>query len=364
MRTTYPSFLLRVAHCCRSMGAAIAAGCLALGLCACSASNSQNTTASDANLARTQQQVQKLHSHAVSFIGIGPFGGFLSALESDTRDTLSQVGYSVSYSSTNRKDHLAQVEQFEKALNGKPDAIILAPTQNTGWRGELLKAQSAHIPVILIAHHLSRGEERLATTYVGPSDTWAGRQCAKYVDLLYSHGLRSDKDARSADPAVLNGVVLAGATGQRQSEERTKGWANRIKRNNHIHVLSTVPGDWTQGSAYTTMAGLLSQYSERDIRFVFAESDAMGIGATEAISDAGLTSRIHVVSIDGTKAGLQAVIDGSIDRSVEYNPLIGSKVSETLTRILEGKKVAREVTVPSQVFDANAARAALPTRKY
>ncbi len=90
----------------------------------------------------------------------------------------------------------------------------------------------------------------------------------------------------------------------------------------------------------------------------------MAIGAARAISDASKSGTIHVVSIDGTKAGLQAVINGSIDRSVEYNPLIGQKVSETLTRILQGKTVPDEVTVASRVFDAKAARGALPTRKY
>jgi ABC-type sugar transport system substrate-binding protein len=359
-------------HILRSASALIASLGLLVGLAACSSQPQQQTTASDARLAQTQKQVQSLQSKSIAFIGIGPFGGFLSALESDTRDTLAQVGYSVSYSSVNRKNHLAQVEKFEQALSSRPDAILLAPTQNTGWAGELRKARRARIPVILVAHHLSKKEEKLVTTFVGPSDIWAGRQAASYIASLYDNGLRSSNDTTAADSDAssdagadgLNGVVLAGPTGQRQSQDRTDGWDDRISQNTDIHVLTSVAGDWTQDTAYATMTGLLAQYADRDLRFVYAQSDAMAIGAARAIADAGKSGTIHVVSIDGTKAGLQAVINGSIDRSVEYNPLIGQKVSETLTRVLQGKTVPDEVTVSSRVFDAAAARAALPTRQY
>ncbi len=355
----------RVRHPLRTAAAALAALCLLTGLSACSSQDTGDDTASDARLAQTQKQVQQLDSRSVAFVGIGPYGGFLSALESDARGTLSQVGYSVSYTSAARTNHLAQVEQFEKALASKPDAIILAPTQNTGWAGELKKARTARIPVVLVARRLTPTEEKLATTYVGPSDVWAGRQAAVYINSLYATGLRSNDDTSSdKDDDGLNGVVLAGANGQRQTQDRTDGWDDRVTKNSHIHVLATVAGDWTQDSAYTGMNGLLAQFSNRDLRFVYAQSDAMAIGASRAISDAGKSGTIHVVSIDGTKAGLQAVINGSIDRSVEYNPLIGQKVSETLTRILQGKTVPDEVTVASRVFDAKAARGALPTRKY
>lgn len=348
----------------RLVAALTAAGAL-FALSACGQQDQVEDTASDQALARTQRQVQQLDSRSVSFIGIGPFGGFLSTLESDARSTLQQVGYSVSYSSVNRKDHLKQVEQFDKALSSSPQAIILAPTQDTGWTGELQKAKKAHIPVIIVAHRLAKNEQKLATTFVGPSDAWAGRQAALYVQNLYATGLRSEDDqSADASPDGLNGVVLQGPIGQRQSEDRSEGWNSILARTPSIHVLSGVPGDWTQDTAYTTMAGLLAQYSARDLRFVFAQSDAMAIGAVRAISDAGKSGQIHVVSIDGTKAGLQAVINGQIDRSVEYNPLIGQKLTETVTRLLQDKKIPAEVTVASRVFDAQAARAALPTRQY
>ena len=349
----------------------IAATALLIGTTSCSSTDADDDTLSDEQLAQTQQQVQQLRSKSVAFIGIGPFGGFLSALESDARDTLSQVGYSVSYSSVNRKNHLAQIEQFEQALTNKPDAIILAPTQNTGWAAELRRARQAGIPAILVARHLTPAEEKLATAYVGPSDVWAGQQAANYIVSLYNHGLRSHPSDATADGTngpnasnSVNGVILAGATGQRQTNDRTEGWNDVIRHNKNIHVLSTVAGDWTQDSATTSMAGLIAQYRSSDLRFVFAQSDAMAIGATRAISNAGLREKIHVVSIDATKAGLQAVIDGSIDRSIEYNPLIGEKVSETLTQILQGKAVDADVPVESQVFDASSAREALPTRQY
>ena len=53
----------------------------------------------------------------------------------------------------------------------------------------------------------------------------------------------------------------------------------------------------------------------------------MAIGAIEAMKAAGLKpGDIKIVSVDGTRGGFQAMIDGWIQADVECNPLLGPQV--------------------------------------
>ena len=92
----------------------------------------------------------------------------------------------------------------------------------------------------------------------------------------------------------------------------------------------------------------------------------MAFGAIQAIEEAGLKpgKDITIVSIDGVKEALQAVIDGKLNCTVECNPLFGPKVYDLVDKIVAGEKVPRVQYNKDELFDSTNAAQSIATRQY
>ena len=113
------------------------------------------------------------------------------------------------------------------------------------------------------------------------------------------------------------------------------------------------------------MTGFLKTEGRR-IRVLFAHSDTMALGAMEAIEDAGFKpgSDILVISIEGSRKGLEAILAGKLNVSVECSPLLGPQLMAVVRDIAEGKPVPRRVITQESVFTRENAGQALPGRAY
>jgi ribose transport system substrate-binding protein len=96
---------------------------------------------------------------------------------------------------------------------------------------------------------------------------------------------------------------------------------------------------------------------------VYAHNDEMAIGAIAALEAAGKKpgKDIIVVSIDGEKDALQAIVDGKMGASVECNPRFGPKAFETLVKYANGEKIDGKLINPDKFYDSSNAAAELPT---
>jgi galactofuranose transport system substrate-binding protein len=66
---------------------------------------------------------------------------------------------------------------------------------------------------------------------------------------------------------------------------------------------------------------------------------------------------VIVVSVDGTRAALQAVIEGKLLATVETNPRFGPVAFETIARYARGEMIEPWVVIPDRFFDrTNAAQ--------
>lgn len=340
----------------------------------------------------------QLKNKTIAYIGIAGVGAFARHAREDIQRFVTAGGFSLTTDHMlNSNDPLEQVSAFDKAISARVAAIILYPAEQTGWQEELEKARVAGIPVIVVGSPVQTthdghsavdtttagdttassgtstnadtttnknkqktdGEEEapLVASFVGPSDEWAGEQAAEYVNSLHA----SEKDAK------LTGLVISGALGSPQAQGREKGWESKLSSS--VQVVETQHGDWTRQSGHDLTADILARHPSTPIDFIFAANDSMAIGASQAAQEAGITPQI--ISIDGTRAGLQALVNGSLSRVIEYNPQMGVDTLRALTAVLGHRldpekypTVPRVYRVPSQIFTAASARAALAYRKY
>jgi ribose transport system substrate-binding protein len=96
----------------------------------------------------------------------------------------------------------------------------------------------------------------------------------------------------------------------------------------------------------------------QQITAVYAHNDEMAIGAIQALKGAGMKpgKDIRIVSVDGERAALQAIIDGDMNATVESNPRFGPLAFETLQKIRNGEKVPPKIILPDRFFDASNAK--------
>ena len=91
----------------------------------------------------------------------------------------------------------------------------------------------------------------------------------------------------------------------------------------------------------------------------------MGIGVIAALQAAGVKpGDLKIVSVDGTRGGFQAMVDGWFQADVECNPLLGPQVLEMALKLMNGEPVDKNVLTNETVYYPDKAAELLPSRQY
>lgn len=212
-------------------------------------------------------------------------------------------------------DVATQASQVESLINQKVDAIIIVPVQADSLQPQLEAAKEAGIPVLAVNTTLSN--EALITSAVLPDDVAAGAQEMQMMaDKLGGKG---------------NIVILQGPLGSSPELDRTKGIESVLAKYPNIKVLAKDTANWARDEAVNKTKNWISSFGD-DINGIVAENDDMGLGAVQALKEAGKT--VPVVGIDGIEDGL---------RAVESGDFIGSSLQHGRVEMAAGLAVALKV---------------------
>jgi simple sugar transport system substrate-binding protein len=160
-------------------------------------------------------------------------------------------------------------------------------------------------------------------------------------------------------------IELEGTPGAAPAIDRKKGFAEAIKAAPGMKILAAQSGDFETGKGKEVMETLLQQHG-KEVTAVYAHNDNMALGAIEAIKAAGKKpgTDILIVSIDGVKAAFQAMVDGTLNCTVECSPLLGPAAFDAVEAALDGKPLPKKTVVNDQVFDQSTAKDVIGSRKY
>jgi galactofuranose transport system substrate-binding protein len=94
-----------------------------------------------------------------------------------------------------------------------------------------------------------------------------------------------------------------------------------------MQVIASQTGNFTRPDGQTVTKQIIGAYP--DLTAVYAQNDEMAIGAIQALKDRGFTpgKDVTVVSVDGARDSLQAIIKGELGATVETNPRFGPSPS-------------------------------------
>jgi ABC-type sugar transport system substrate-binding protein len=238
-----------------------------------------------------------------------------------------------------------QVADVNSMIAQGVDAIFLAPREEKPLIPAVMNAKNAGIPVILLDRNVDAslakpGEDYV--TFIGSDFIEEGRRAAEWLVKEMGGNAKI--------------IQLEGTTGSSPANDRAKGFADYIKDHPGMQIVASQSGDFARDKGRQVAETLLQAHP--DATAIYAHNDEMAVGAIAAIEAAGKApgKDIIIVSIDGTRDALQAIIDGKLGATVECSPHFGPKAYDTLVAYANGDQIPPKIINPDRFFDkSNAA---------
>jgi ribose transport system substrate-binding protein len=243
-----------------------------------------------------------------------------------------------------------QVSDVESLIAQKVDVIFLTPREEKPLATAVLKAKAAGIPLFLIDRNVDATQAQAGRdfiTYIGSDFVKEGQTAANW--LIQATG----------DNAKI--IELEGTIGSSPANDRKKGFDDIIKTHPNMPIIASQSGNFTRNEGRQTMETLLQAHPE--VTAVYAQNDEMAIGAITALEAAGRKpgKDVIVVSIDGSKDGIQEVVDGKVGAIVECNPRFGPIAFATMQKYINGEQLPVQIINVDRFFDSSNAKQAVTT---
>jgi ribose transport system substrate-binding protein len=240
-----------------------------------------------------------------------------------------------------------QANQVTQAIAAKPDAIVLWPADATAIVPSLLKIKQAGIPVVVTNSMPQSTDNSLFAAYTGPNDYQNGVSAAQAMIKGF---------AAKGFGTVGNIIVVTGVPGTPPAIQRLKGLQETLRKEAPgIKVLGTQPGDWDQTKATTATANLLTQFSGKGIKGVYAQADNMLAGSLAALTRAKVNpASVVTVGSNCSIEGYNAIGQGNQYGTVLQSPIAdGEAAAQALIKLLGGVSQDHIQYIPAEVITKN-----------
>ena len=227
-------------------------------------------------------------------------------------------------------------------------AIIFSPINSTGLGDAIAYAKSKKVAMIPVDRNITGVK---ACQEVGP----------QLGSDFVQQGQRAADAIIKATGGTAKLAILLGASGVNVTDDRTAGFLDELKAKNAtgIDVIFQQTADFTREKGKSVTETLLQAHPE--VTAIYAENDEMGLGALAALDDKGMSGidKVHIVSIDGTKGAVQAIVDGNFDAVIESNPAYGPSAQDALEAYVNGDGAPAVTITTDNQYDISNAQAAI-----
>lgn len=191
-----------------------------------------------------------------------------------------------------------QLSNVETMLLEQPDLIILASCDTEGC---IPAAEAIHEAGVFCLETRGMDSDAVDLRWTGFDETSMSQLNAKYYE-----------DYLNADPAnTLNAVIILGNPAQANQLHRADGFRELAEKYpDRVNILSENYANWDTEQAQKLMEDWI-QIHGKELNAVVAASDAMALGAINALEAAGFApGDVIITAVDGTEAGLNQVKSG------------------------------------------------------
>jgi len=244
-----------------------------------------------------------------------------------------------------------QVADVNSMIAQGVDFIFLPPREEKPLIPAVLNAKKAGIPVLLVDRSVDPSLAKPGVDYlafIGSNFVQEGQRVADWT--IQKTGGKGK---------ILE---LEGSIGASPANDRKKGFDETIKaKAPDMVILASQSGDFNRDKGRQLTETLLQAHPDATI--IYAHNNEMALGAIIAIEAAGKVPNkdILVVSIDGEKDAVQAIIDGKLAATCECNPRFGPAGFDIMFNYANGEKIPPVIVNPDRFFDASNAKEMLAT---
>ncbi|MFD7531829.1 ABC transporter substrate-binding protein [Streptomyces sp. NPDC059849] len=248
---------------------------------------------------------------------------------------------------TNAQSQLSkQISDIQDMLSQGAQFLIVAPLNSDGLEPAFKAAAAKKVPVLTI-------DRKVNST-----------ACKDYVAFLGSDFVEQGKRAADAMIKATGGkgkvAILLGASGNNVTTDRTKGFVDQVEAQAPgLRIVARQTGEFARDKGQQVMEQLIQ--SKPDITAVYAENDEMGLGAVTALKAAGKKpgKDVKIVSVDGTRNAVQALVNGEYNAVIESNPRFGPLAFATAQKFYGGEEIPENVIISDRAYDESNAKASL-----
>ncbi|MCL2684011.1 MAG: ABC transporter substrate-binding protein [Synergistaceae bacterium] len=303
----------------------------------------------------------------VGFAQIGAESDWRVANTKSIQDACAAAGIDLRFVDGQQKQE-NQIKALRDFITMGVDVIGFSPVVESGWDEIIAEINEAGIPLILSDRTTDIAGDDYFVTWMGSDFKEEGVRSANWlVNFLKENG--RDKDE-------INIVELQGTVGSGPAIDRKKGFEEVIKDYPNLKITQSQTGDFTRDLGRTVMESFLKSGERIDV--LYAHNDDMGLGAIQAIKDAGLKpgTDIIIIGVDAVKAAFEAIVAGEMNVTVECSPLLGPQFVDAVQKIMAGETLPKITWTIEHVYDLRkenlemdgyvimSAEAELPNRQY
>jgi galactofuranose transport system substrate-binding protein len=299
--------------------------------------------------------LEEKDTYTVGFAQVGSNNPWRLGESKSMQDEAARLGYTLVETNAN-EDTAKQIADVASLIAQGVDILIFPPRESQALAPSVIQARDAGIPVILIDrdvdHSIAKpGEDYI--TFIGSDFVDQGRRAAEWL-----------VEATGGEAKIIQ---LEGTTGSDPAIDRQRGFEDYLAgtfkgtptpegAHAGMEIIASQTADFQRDIGREVMQTLLQAHP--DVTAVYAHNDEMAIGAIAALQEAGRTpgEDVILVSIDGSNAALDAIVDGTLGASVESSPFFGPIAFETMHQYIAGEDIPDWVKVEDRFFDeSNAA---------
>ena len=222
-------------------------------------------------------------------------------------------------------DAATQVNQIQDLLAQNIDALIYIPAGATAAAVPVKAARAAGVPVINIDRNADGAP---GDTFIATDSVTSARQVCDY--LAKEAGGKGEM------------LIIHGQKGTTPEVDRSKGCGEALKGYPDIKVVGELwSQQWHQDEGFALSQDLLQAHPK--VNIIFAQADALALGAAQAVKVAHADHRIFVGGFDGDTAALVALKDGVFDvTATQQTQKMGRLGLDAAIAIVGGQKLPAE----------------------
>ncbi len=248
--------------------------------------------------------------------------------------------YGMQFLSADGQDDIArQITAVEDLVASGVKILIVNPLDPLAIVTSVNSAVRSGIPVFTIDSGIDPSAE--ITSGVKADNTGNGYLIGEWM-------------AGKMGKANVNAAIISGRQGNPVGKMKRLGFIQgfmetqlRTLGSSNLKIVSQGWGNWTNNGGLKAMEDIL--VAQPEVNLLFAENDAMAMGALKAIKEAGLEGKVLVAGVDGQKEADQLILSGKLGATALNSPgVMAEMMMETIVRYLNGERnIDKHILTPA-----------------